>query len=308
MPSLGTEEACCDHAATQTDGDAYAAPAAGLVMPQISSAAVEIPQVVGSFPLSEDFAAPVYNQVHQEQIVATVQPRVIVQEIPELPVVEWIQEQVAETIDVIPQEDVKQHPTNCALPVSQIQEQSAVTGSVNSQFPITAVEASQVVGSFSLSEEFAAPAEVTTLNTSSTSTSSAAPVYNRVRDAAETTQNTVEIPSSSSTSTSIDRLDEQLTNMLDMLSSYKDVFSLLAAEMENIEKETDRVAMLTKRMLEPPLMETPLPEPPMVEPPLVVSDRASAKRRRRTRYTPLLGIMENAVYLAPSAWPPTRRA
>ena len=45
--------------------------------------------------------------------------------------------------------------------------------------------------------------------------------------------------------------------------------------------------MLTKRM-----METPLPEPPMVEP-----DRTSAKRRRRTRYTPLPGNMENATHL-----------
>ena len=46
--------------------------------------------------------------------------------------------------------------------------------------------------------------------------------------------------------------------------------------MESIEKEVQRIAMLTKRM-----METPLPEPPMME-----SDRASAKRRRRTRNTP----------------------
>ena len=99
------------------------------------------------------------------------------------------------------------------------------------------------------------------------------------------------------TSTSIDRLVE-LPKMLDMISSYKDVFSPLVAQMENIEKETERVAMLTKRML----------EPPMVEPPFVESDRASAKRRRRTRYTPLPGVMENAVYLAPSAWPPMPRA
>ena len=38
------------------------------------------------------------------------------------------------------------------------------------------------------------------------------------------------------------------------------------------------------------------------------SDRASATRRRRTRYTSLPGIMESEVYLAPSAWPPARRA
>ena len=42
--------------------------------------------------------------------------------------------------------------------------------------------------------------------------------------------------------------------------------------------ETERTEMLTKR-----LMETPLP---------VESDRTSAKRRRRTRYTPLPGILE----------------
>ena len=38
------------------------------------------------------------------------------------------------------------------------------------------------------------------------------------------------------------------------------------------------------------------------------ANRTSAKRRRRTRYTPLPGILENAVYQAPSAWPPVRRA
>ena len=48
-------------------------------------------------------------------------------------------------------------------------------------------------------------------------------------------------------------------------------------------------------------------EPPMIEP-MMEPERASAKRRRRTRYTPLPGMMENAVNLAPSAWPPTRRA
>ena len=42
----------------------------------------QAPQVVGSLPLSEDLAA-------QEQIVATVQPQAIVQDIPQLPVVEW---------------------------------------------------------------------------------------------------------------------------------------------------------------------------------------------------------------------------
>ena len=97
----------------------------------------------------------------------------------------------------------------------------------------------------------------------------------------------------------VDRCEE-LANVFD---SCIGLLCLLAAQMESIEKETERVAMLTKRILEPPLM-----EPPMMEPPMMQSARASAKCRRRTRYTPLPGILENAVYLAPSAWPPTRRA
>ena len=84
---------------------------AGLVKPQFSITAVEAsaPKVIGSLPPLEEFAAPVYNQVHQEQIVAgettqntveipTVQEQVIVQEIPEVQVVERIQEQIVETI------------------------------------------------------------------------------------------------------------------------------------------------------------------------------------------------------------------
>ena len=160
---------------------------------------------------------------------------------------------------------------------------------MNSPFPLTAVE---VVDSFSVSEEFATLAEMTTLNTSSTSTSSSALVCKRE----ETTQNTMEIPSSSSASTSRDRLDE----LASTFDSCLEQLTPLAA----VGEEAERIEMLTKRM-----METPSPAPPLVEPPLVESaDRTSAKRRRRTRYTPLPGIMENAVYLAPSAWPPTRRA
>ena len=68
--------------------------------------------------------------------------------------------------------------------------------------------------------------------------------------------------------------------------------------------ELDEIETLTKRELEPPL-----PEPPIVEPSLAESPGlTSTKRRRQTRYTPLPGIMEHAVYLAPSAWPPIRHA
>ena len=41
-----------------------------LVNPQICTTSVEASQVFDSFPLSDDFAARMYNQVHQEQIVA----------------------------------------------------------------------------------------------------------------------------------------------------------------------------------------------------------------------------------------------
>ena len=138
----------------------------GLVNPQFSSTAAEgsAPQVVGSHPPFEEFTAPVYNQVNQEQIVAgettpniveipEVQEQVIVQEIPQVPTVDWTPEQIVETIGVLPQERVLQHAALQILhvPVPQTQEQSAV--SVNSQFSFTAVKASQVVDSCSLSEE-----------------------------------------------------------------------------------------------------------------------------------------------------------
>ena len=81
-----------------------------LVNPRFSSFAVEAsaPQVVLLLLPFEEFTAPVYNQVHQEQIVATVQALVIVQEIPEVSVVERIQEQNVETIEVIPQRRFQQ--------------------------------------------------------------------------------------------------------------------------------------------------------------------------------------------------------
>ena len=97
------------------------------------------------------------------------------------------------------------------------------------------------------------------LNTSSTSTSHC------------------DIPSSSSTSTSTDRRLDEFANLLNSCIE----------QMESIEKATERASMLTKR-----LMETPVPEPPLLEPPIV---EPSAKRRRRTRFSPLLGIVELAV-------------
>ena len=71
--------------------------------------------------------------------IPVVQEQVIGQEIPQVPTVDWIPEQIVETIGVLPQERVLQHAALQIVHVSvpQTQEQSAVT--VNSQFPLTAV-------------------------------------------------------------------------------------------------------------------------------------------------------------------------
>ena len=91
-------------------------------------------------------------------------------------------------------------------------------------------------------------------------------------------------------------------------STIRDNIAIVLDNLKNMEKDVERVAMLTKRMMERPLPEPPMVEPPLPEPPMMEPDRTPAKRRRRTRYTPLPGIMEHAGYLASSAWPPTRHA
>ena len=251
----------------------------GLVYPQFSSIAVEpfSPQVVGFLSRVEEFDAPVYKQIHQEQIVAgmttqhrienpAVQDQVIVQEIPE--VVEGIQERILDPIEVLPHEHVQQQSALqiVHMPVPQIQKSSAVPDLVNPQSSTTSLEASQVQVAERIQEQIVEAIDVTpqasqmALNTSSTSTSSSAPVCNQ-------------IPCSSN-----DRLGA-LANLLD---SCIEQLTPFASQIESIEKATERASMLAKRM-----METPLPEPPRREPPLVEPDRTSANRRRRTRYTPL---------------------
>ena len=183
---------------------------------------------------------------------------------------ERIQEQMVEPIEVLPHKLVQQHTAKQIMhvPVPQIREQSAVTGLATSQFLVTTVE---VVDSFSVSEEFAAFAEMTTLNTSSTSTRSSAPVCNRE----ETTQSPVEISSSSSTSISSDRRLDEFASTLD---SCIKLLTPVTAEIDSIEKASERASMLTKRMMETPLPEPPMVEPPLVEPPMVESDLASCSR------------------------------
>ena len=49
----------------------------GLVIPQFKITGVEVsaPQAVGSFSPLEEFDAPVYNQIHEEQIVTWESPQ-----------------------------------------------------------------------------------------------------------------------------------------------------------------------------------------------------------------------------------------
>ena len=167
------------------------------------------------------------------------------------------------------------------------------------QFSSTAVEgfAPQDVGSPPPVEEFTEP------------------VYNQVHHeqivAGEMTQNIVgnsavqeqvivqELPPV------VEQIQEHETSST---STIRDDIAVMLDNLKNMEKEVERVAMLTKRMMETPLPEPPMVEPPLPEPPMMGPDRTSAKRRRRAWYTPLPGIMEHAVYLAPNAWPPIRHA
>ena len=109
-------------------------------------------------PANEAVTGLVNPQISISAVEAS-QAQVVVQEILEVLFVEWIQEHFVETIEVIPQERVKQRTAKQIVhwPIPQIQEQSAVTDLVNPQISITAVEASQVVGLCPLSEDFATP-------------------------------------------------------------------------------------------------------------------------------------------------------
>ena len=250
-----------------------------LVHTQFSSTAVETfaPQVVVSLPLHEEFSAPVCNQANQEQIAAGE----TTENIAEIPVV---QEQL--TVQEIP----------VVSDVGRIQGPCSFNGLMNPQISTTSLEASQVVDSLPPVEEFTEPVyhqvhheqivagEMTQYTIGNSAVQEQAGCWEQI---VETIDNE---PSSTSTSSS-------------STSNIRDDIAVMLNSFHNMEKEVERAAMFTKRM-----METPMPEPPMMEPPMVEPDRTSAKRRRRTRYTPLPGIMENAVCLAPNAWPPVRHA
>ena len=122
----------------------YAAPA-----PMIEYVAHAKPETVNAYvapaPVIEYIAPPpqvFYPSLPNEAVTGLVNPQfsitadetsqvqVVVQEIPQVPIVEWIQEQIVETIEVIPLKRVKQHTAKQIMHVlvHQIQEQSASPG------------------------------------------------------------------------------------------------------------------------------------------------------------------------------------
>ena len=92
-----------------------------------------------------------------------------------------------------------------------------------------------------------------------------------------------------------------------MLDSCIEQLSPLAAQIEcieNAEKATERVTMLTKR-----LMETPLPEPPLVEPKMVESFSGFCETPVEEHGTHhCLGSWKMQCTWLQAPWPPTRRA
>ena len=217
-----------------------------LVHTQISSTAVETfaPQVVVSLPLCEEFSAPVYNQVNQEQINAGE----TTENIAEIPVV---QEQV--TVQEIPE----------VSDVGRMQEPCSFTGLMNPEISTTSLEASQVVDSLLPDEEFTEPVylqvhheeivagEMTQNITGNSAVQEQAIVQEIPPDVEQIQEQFVETidnePSSSSTSSSSTSTSSSST------STIRDDIAVMLNSFHNMEKEVERAAMLTKRMMETPL-------------------------------------------------------
>ena len=113
------------------------------------------------------------------------------------------------------------------------------------------------------------------------------PVIEHVTPAPDAAASAPECGSSSSSSahaalTRTDSIDEKLTNMFDMLDSYKEIFSPLVSQLECRSSSSSAAH--------------------------AAPVQAPSKRRRRTQYATLPGVLQDAVFLAPDAWPPVRHA
>ena len=250
----------------------------------------EILNVVVPLPPVEEFTEPVHNPVHQERIVAgeithniignsAVQEQVIVQELPP------IAEQTQETIDVV--SSITEMPgVQCATPVGP------QTGDVGFDKRGELCEVIRIDGrswhirgqirvlyTWEKRERYESGQRILVSD------------FTTERDAKRVVEYlapVIECGSSSSSAahaarTRSENIIEQLTNMC-----------------ERIEKRTEEVAMLAKCCAERPL-------PPCLTSP-TDSKQVPSKRRRRTQYAPFPGALQDAVFLAPDAWPPVRHA
>ena len=129
----------------------------GLVSPQFSSTDVEAsaPQVVVSLPPFEEFSEPVYNQVHQEQILTACSTPPVIEYVAPAPVTEYIAPAPAVTSDAHSQQLPFVYTTTTVTTDVNLN----IIGLVHPQFSSTAVEpfSPQIVGSLPPLEEFDAP-------------------------------------------------------------------------------------------------------------------------------------------------------
>ena len=140
---------------------------------------------------------------------------------------------------------------------------------MNPQISTTSLEASQVVDSLPSVEEFDAlvydqihheqiAAEEMTQNIIGNSAVQEQAIVQEILPHVEQIQEQIvetidNEPSSTSTSSS-------------STSTIRDDIAVMLNSLHNMEKEVERAAMLTKRMMETPLPQPPMPEPPMMEP------------------------------------------
>ena len=143
-----------------------------LVHPQFSFPAVEVisPQVVGSLPPLDEFVAPGYNRIHQEQIVAgettqntfenpVVQEQVVVQEFSQAP-------QVADSFSLLKEVAAREY--------NQVLQPPVIFQEIPEVQVVERIQSSQ-----------------TALNTSSTSTNSGVPAATHAATAVATTDDDI---------------------------------------------------------------------------------------------------------------------
>ena len=225
-----------------------------LTSPAATYAATPAPSTVIEYVVP----APSVTYTAPAPVIEYVVPAPVIEYIAPSPAVSYpspglVNPQLSLTADETSQVQVVAQATPEISVAEWIQEQSAVTDLVKPQISIIADEASQVVGSSSLLEEFDALADVTTLNTSSTSTSSSAPV----RDVAHATPAPeIDVPMHNNVGQElipttvqkpmIDDIFGKLDTMIDALSPL-DCLTDLVLRMETIVAEVENASVVALR-------------------------------------------------------------